>query len=52
MTTISTVAALIALALIAARVAHRSVLRYRCSQHINDLVFPGPADPTNAERRR
>ena len=51
MTTIGTVTALIALALVAARVARRSVLRYRGGHHVNDLVFRGPADPTIAERR-
>jgi hypothetical protein len=43
MTTIGTAAALIALALIAARIARRSVLRYRGGQHINELVVRSPA---------
>jgi hypothetical protein len=52
MTTIGTVTALIALGLVAGRVARRSVLRYRGGQHVNELAVGSPAGPTIAERRR
>jgi hypothetical protein len=52
MTTIGTAAAWIALGLVAARVVHRSVLRYRCAQLINEVAVRGPRRSDHPERQR